>query len=221
MNLTFFGADRAVTGSCHCIDINGKRILVDCGLQQGRDEIDNSVFPFSAAEIDAVIVTHAHIDHSGRLPLLYKKGFRGPIYTTKFTAELLSIMLQDSAHIQESEVQWQNQKNKRADRELKEPLYSIEDAARTMDLIKTYDYNNKFEVAEGVECLFVDAGHILGSSMVELWLTENGITKKIVFSGDIGNKNKPIMNDPTYIKQADYVVTESTYGDRIHEGEGD
>jgi len=221
MNLTFFGADRAVTGSCHCLDINGKRILVDCGLQQGRDEIDNSVLPFNAAQVDAVIVTHAHIDHSGRLPLLYKRGFKGPIYTTRLTAELLSIMLQDSAHIQESEVQWQNQKNKRAGKAAKEPLYTIDDAMNCMKLVKTYDYKEKFQVSEGVECQFEDAGHLLGSSMVELWLTENKITKKIVFSGDIGNKNKPIINDPSHIKEADYVVTESTYGDRNHEGEGD
>ncbi len=221
MNLTFFGAARSVTGSCHCIDINGMRILIDCGLQQGRDEIDNSVFPFNAAQVDAVIVTHAHIDHSGRLPLLYKKGFKGPIYATRFTAELLAIMLQDSAHIQESEAQYQNQKNKRAGRDPKEPLYTIEDAMNCMRLVKTYDYGLAFKVGEGVECRFADAGHLLGSSMVELWLSENGITKKIVFSGDIGNKNKPIINDPSHIKEADYVVTESTYGDRNHLGEGD
>lgn len=221
MNVTFFGADMSVTGSCHCVDVNGMRILVDCGLQQGRDEIDNSVFPFNAADIDAVIVTHAHIDHSGRLPLLYKKGFKGPIYTTRLTAELLTIMLQDSAHIQESEVQWQNQKNKRAGRGFKEPLYTIEDAMNCMKLVKTFDYGIIFTVGEGVECRFADAGHLLGSSMVELWLSENGVKKKIVFSGDIGNKNKPIINDPSHIEEADYVVTESTYGDRNHEGEGD
>ncbi len=221
MELRFFGADRAVTGSCHCVDIGGKRVLIDCGMQQGRDEIDNGAFPFNAAEVDYVIVTHAHIDHSGRLPLLYKKGFKGVIYATRFTAELLSIMLQDSAHIQESETQWQNQKNRRAGSQLKEPLYTIEDVMNCMQLVKTHDYNTRFEVTDGVECRFADAGHLLGSAMVELWLTEGPVTKKIVFSGDIGNKNKPIINDPSHIKEADYVVTESTYGDRNHEGEGE
>lgn len=221
MNLTFFGADRSVTGSCHCVDVNGKRILIDCGLQQGRDEVDNESFPFNAAEVDYVIVTHAHIDHSGRLPLLYKMGFKGVIYTTRLTSQLLYIMLQDSAHIQESEVQWQNEKSKRAGKPNKEPLYTIEDAMNCMQLVKTYDYDTKFTVCEGVECRFADAGHLLGSAMAELWLTENGVTKKVVFSGDIGNKNKPIIKDPSHIKDADYVVTESTYGDRIHEGEVD
>ncbi len=220
MELTFYGADRSVTGSCHCIDINGKRILIDCGLQQGRDEIDNNMLPFSAAKIDYVIVTHAHIDHSGRLPLLYKLGFKGTIFSTRLTAELLSIMLLDSAYIQENDAEWQNQKGKRAGKPAKEPLYTVDDASSCLQLIKTHDYCKKFAVCEGVECRFVDAGHLLGSSMVELWLTEGNVTKKIVFSGDIGNKAQPIIRDPSLIKEADYVVMESTYGDRNHEGNG-
>ena len=221
MELTFFGADRSVTGSCHCIDINGKRILIDCGLQQGRDEIDNNMLPFNPAAVDYVIVTHAHIDHSGRLPLLYKRGFNGTILATRMTAQLLQIMLLDSAYIQENDAKWQNQKGKRAGKPDKEPLYTVDDASACLQLVKSHGYNRKFTVCEGVECRFQDAGHLLGSSMVELWLTENGVTKKIVFSGDIGNKAQPIIRDPSLIKEADYVVTESTYGDRNHEGEGE
>jgi len=221
MNLTFYGAARSVTGSCHCLDIGGKRVLIDCGLQQGRDEIDNGVFPFNAAEIDYVIVTHAHIDHSGRLPLLVKMGFKGDIITTRLTAELLSIMLLDSAHIQESDAMWENQKGKRAGRAQVEPLYTMEDAMNCLKLVKTFDYGNQFEIFDGLKCRFADAGHLLGSALVELWLTEGSVTKKIVFSGDIGNINQPIIRNPTFIKEADYVVTESTYGDRNHEGEGE
>ena len=221
MNLTFYGANRAVTGSCHCVDINGKRVLVDCGLQQGRDEIDNNELPFNPAEIDYVVVTHAHIDHSGRLPLLVKNGFKGTIFSTRLTAELLSIMLLDSAHIHESDAEWQNRRGKRAGKDVREPLYTIEDASNSLKLIKHLDYNIEFDVCEGVKCRFIDAGHLLGSSMVEMWLTEGNISKKIVFSGDIGNKEQPLIRDPSFIKEADYVVSESTYGDRNHEGEGD
>ncbi len=220
MHITFYGADRAVTGSCHCLDINGKRILIDCGLQQGRDEIDNNLLPFNPAKIDYVIVTHAHIDHSGRLPLLYKRGFKGTIFTTRLTKELLSIMLLDSAFIQENDAKYQSQKDKRAGRPLKEPLYTVDDASRCLQLIRTYDYCNRFAVCEGVECQFNDAGHLLGSSMVEMWLTEGETAKKIVFSGDIGNKEQPIIRNPSKIKEADFVVMESTYGDRNHQGEG-
>jgi len=221
MNLTFYGAARAVTGSCFRLDTGGKSLLIDCGLQQGRDEIDNEQFPFNAAEIDYVLVTHAHIDHSGRLPLLVKKGFRGEIITTRLTAELLYIMLLDSAHIHEMEAQWENQKGKRAGREPKEPLYTAEDVQNCMKLVRTFDYNQEFEIFEGLKCRFQDAGHLLGSAFVELWISEGDVTKKIVFSGDIGNVNQPIIRDPACIKEADYVVSESTYGNRYHEGEGE
>lgn len=217
MKLTFFGAARSVTGSCHCVDINGKRILIDCGLQQGRDERDNSLFDFVPASIDYVIVTHAHIDHSGRVPLLKKRGYQGKFYTTRLTGELLSIMLRDSAHIQESEAMWQNQKGRRSGKPVVEPLYTIADADAALQNLSTYEYKEKIELTEGVTIRFNDAGHILGSSNVEMWLTENGITKKIVFSGDIGNVKQPIIRDPQPIEDgADYVVMESTYGDRNH-----
>jgi len=217
MNLTFFGAARAVTGSCHCLDVGDKRILIDCGLQQGRDEQDNTRFLFDAQEVDCVLVTHAHIDHSGRLPLLCKQGFRGRIVTTRLTAELLNIMLQDSAHIQESDALWTNQKGKRAGREPVEPLYTAEDVAACMKLVETHDYGETFELCDGVKVCFRDAGHLLGSAIAEVWATEEGTTRKLVFSGDLGNQNQPIIRNPTLIGAADYVVTESTYGDRLHD----
>ena len=220
MKLTFFGAAKAVTGSCHCVEVCGKKILIDCGLQQGRDEIDNSVLDFPPNYIDYVLVTHAHIDHSGRLPLLVKQGFRGEIITTRLTKELLSIMLRDSAHIQESEAQYKNQKNKRAGRDAAIPLYTLSDVEATMPLITEYDYDRRIRLSDGLDIRFTDAGHLLGSASIEMWLTEDGITKKIVFSGDIGNSDQPIIRDPQYITEADYVVMESTYGDRNHENVG-
>lgn len=217
MKLTFYGADKEVTGSCHCLQVNGTKILIDCGLQQGQDEKDNRTLPFSAAEIDFVIVTHAHIDHSGRLPLLIKNGFRGKIYGTKATCDLLSIMMLDSAHIQEVDAMNMNRKGKRAGRDLAEPLYTAEDAEKTLQYLAPYDYGQMIDAVPGVRFSFTDAGHLLGSASIELWATEKNITKKIVFSGDIGNHNQPIIRDPQYIKQADYVIMESTYGDRNHE----
>ena len=217
MKLTFFGAAKAVTGSCHCLEVNGTRILIDCGLQQGRDERDNRVLDFAPGYIDYVIVTHAHIDHTGRIPLLVKQGFHGKIVTTRLTGQLMSIMLRDSAHIQESDAQWQNQKGRRAGRAPVEPLYTIADAENAMELVETYEYGELVELFEGVRLRFADAGHLLGSACVELWLTEEGVTRKIVFSGDLGNVDQPIIRDPQYIDEADYVVMESTYGDRLHE----
>ena len=217
MKLTFFGAAKAVTGSCHCLEVNGKRLLVDCGLQQGRDERDNRVLDFAPSYIDYVIVTHAHIDHSGRIPLLVKEGFQGEIYATRLTAQLLSIMLRDSAFIQESDAQWQNQKGRRAGRAPVEPLYTIADAENAMELVETYEYGELVDLFEGVRLRFADAGHLLGSACLELWLSEEGVTRKIVFSGDLGNVDQPIIRDPEYLDTADYVVMESTYGDRNHE----
>lgn len=217
MKLTFFGAAKAVTGSCHCVECNGKKILVDCGLQQGRDERDNRELDFNAGYIDDVIVTHAHIDHSGRIPLLVKQGFRGNIYCTRLTGELLSIMLRDSAHIQESDAQWMNQKGKRAGREAVEPLYTLADAEAALTRLVTCEYGEELEVEPGVKVRFTDAGHLLGSASAEVWLTEGGQTRKVVFSGDIGNRDQPIIRDPSYIREADYVLTESTYGDRNHD----
>ena len=217
MKLTFFGAAKAVTGSCHCLEVNGTRILIDCGLQQGRDERDNRVLDFAPGYIDYVIVTHAHIDHTGRIPLLVKQGFHGRIVTTRLTGQLMSIMLRDSAHIQESDAQWQNQKGRRAGRAPVEPLYTIADAENAMELVETYEYGELVDLFEGVRLRFADAGHLLGSACLELWLTEEGVTRKIVFSGDLGNVDQPIIRDPQYIDEADYVVMESTYGDRLHE----
>ena len=217
MKLTFFGAAKAVTGSCHCLEVNGTRILIDCGLQQGRDERDNRVLDFAPGDIDYVIVTHAHIDHTGRIPLLVKQGFHGKIVTTRLTGQLMSIMLRDSAHIQESDAQWQNQKGRRAGRAPVEPLYTIADAENAMELVETYEYGELVDLFEGVRLRFADAGHLLGSACLELWLTEEGVTRKIVFSGDLGNVDQPIIRDPQYIDEADYVVMESTYGDRLHE----
>ena len=217
MKLTFFGAAHAVTGSCHCIEVNRKKILIDCGLQQGRDEHDNNALDFAPNYIDYVIVTHAHIDHSGRIPLLVKQGFQGQIFATRLTARLLNIMLRDSAHIQESDAEWQSRKAQRAGKEAVEPLYTLADAEQALQQMVTFEYGQTFELCEGVQVRFTDAGHLLGSSSVELWLTEGDVTKKIVFSGDIGNVDQPVIRDPQLLEQADYVVMESTYGDRSHE----
>lgn len=216
MKLSFFGADHCVTGSCHCLEINGKRILVDCGLQQGRDEIDNAQLPFAPNTIDFVIITHAHIDHSGRVPLLIKQGFSGRVITTRLTAELLDIMLQDSGHIQESDAEYQNRKNRRAGRPEVEPLYTVADAMRLPEFLQTCEYGEQVALTEGVTAEFIDAGHLLGSASVRLTLTEGDERRTIVFSGDIGNVDQPIIRNPQTFTQADYVVMESTYGDRNH-----
>ena len=216
MKLSFFGADQCVTGSCHCLEVNGKKILIDCGLQQGRDEVDNSSLPFHAGEIDFVLVTHAHSDHSGRIPMLLKQGFQGRIFATRLTAQLLDIMLQDSAHIQESDAEYQNRKNLRAGRPTVEPLYTVEDAQRVREFLTTCEYGEKVDLCEGVSMECIDAGHLLGSASMKLTLTENGETRTIVFSGDIGNVDQPIIRDPQFFHEADFVVMESTYGNRNH-----
>ena len=217
MKLMFYGAAREVTGSCHGVEINGKKILVDCGMHQGSDNGFGQSFAFNPAEIDYVIVTHAHIDHSGRLPLLVKNGFAGQIYATGATCELLQIMLRDSAHIQEVEAGWKNRKNKRAGDEGTQPLYTVQDAENVFEYLIPCRYNTKISVGEGVKIRFTDAGHLLGSAFVEMWLTESGETKKIVFSGDIGNIDQPIIRDPQPVAGADIAIMESTYGDRNHE----
>ena len=216
MKLSFFGADQCVTGSCHCLEVNGKHILIDCGLQQGRDEVDNASLPFHPGSIDAVLITHAHIDHSGRVPMLIKNGFQGKIITTRLTAELLAIMLADSAHIQESDAEYQNRKNQRAGRPLVEPLYTTADALRVPEFLQTCEYNQTIDVCEGVKATFIDAGHLLGSASILLELQEGGEKRTIVFSGDIGNVDQPIIRDPQHFEGADYVVMESTYGNRNH-----
>lgn len=216
MKLHFYGADRCVTGSCHCLEINGKKILVDCGLQQGRDEFDNRYLAFAPGNIDILLVTHAHIDHTGRIPLLVKNGFHGRILTTRLTADLMKIMLLDSAHIQESDAEYENRKGERAGREHVEPLYTEQDALDVFKYVTTCEYKEKVDLCEGVSAVFTDAGHLLGSASITLELEENGVHKTIVFSGDIGNVDQPIIRDPQLLKKADYVVMESTYGDRNH-----
>ena len=216
MKLHFYGADRCVTGSCHCLEVNGKKILVDCGLQQGRDELDNRYLAFAPGNIDILLVTHAHIDHTGRIPLLVKNGFHGRILTTRLTADLMKIMLLDSAHIQESDAEYENRKGERAGREHVEPLYTEQDALDVFKYVTTCEYEEKIDLCEGVSAVFTDAGHLLGSASITLELEENGVHKTIVFSGDIGNVDQPIIRDPQLLKKADYVVMESTYGDRNH-----
>ena len=216
MKLHFYGADRCVTGSSHCLEINGKKILVDCGLQQGRDEMDNRYLAFAPGSIDILLVTHAHIDHTGRIPLLVKNGFHGRILTTRVTADLMKIMLLDSAHIQESDAEYENRKGQRAGREHVEPLYTEQDALDVFKYVTTCEYEETVELCEGVSAVFTDAGHLLGSASITLELEENGVHKTLVFSGDIGNVDQPIIRDPQLLKKADYVVMESTYGDRNH-----
>lgn len=217
MKLTFYGAAKEVTGSCHMLSVNGANILIDCGMQQGHDNKNNDMFAFDAEGVNHVIVTHAHIDHTGRLPLLVKKGYSGKIHATGKTSELMSIMLLDSAHIQESDAAWENRKGKRSAKNLVEPLYTAVDAENTIKLVEPHPYGETIDLCDGVKFRFADAGHLLGSASVEMWLEEDGVSRKIVFSGDIGNKNQPIIRDPQYITEADYALTESTYGDRLHE----
>ncbi len=217
MNLSFYGAAKEVTGSCYLLEANRKKFLVDCGMQQGQDEKDGQRLPFDARDINFVVLTHAHIDHSGRLPLLVKEGFSGRIYAIKATCDLISIMLKDSAHIQESDAMWENKKNKRAGKNEVIPLYTIIDAENTLKYLVPCSYGEMNEISEGIKINFVDAGHILGSASAEIFLSEGTVTKKIVFSGDIGNMDQPIIKDPQYINEADYVVMEATYADRNHE----
>ena len=216
MKLSFYGADQCVTGSCHCLEVNGKKILVDCGLQQGRDEIDNAALPFHPGSIDVVLVTHAHIDHSGRIPMLIKNGFQGRIITTRLTADLLDIMLQDSAHIQEQDAEYQNRKNKRAGRPEVQPIYTVADAMQVREYIQPCEYGQKVQVTDDVTAEFIDAGHLLGSASIKLTCHEGGETRTVVFSGDIGNVDQPIIRDPQFFADADYVLRESSYGDRYH-----
>lgn len=217
MKLMFIGADHEVTGSCHYINACGKHILIDCGMEQGVNVFENVDIPVEAPLIDYVLLTHAHVDHSGMLPLLYAKGFRGQILMTEASADLCSIMLRDCAHIQMQEAEWQNRKAKRSSSlQSAEPIYTLEDADGTIKCIVPCPYDKEMELCEGITFKFADVGHLLGSASVELWITEDGVSKKIVFSGDIGNKDQPLIKDPTYVEEADYVVMESTYGDRIH-----
>ncbi|MDO4615629.1 MAG: MBL fold metallo-hydrolase [Lachnospiraceae bacterium] len=216
MKLTFIGADHEVTGSCHLLQAAGKNILVDYGMEQGSDTYLNEPLPIMPGEIDYVLLTHAHIDHSGLLPLLVKRGFRGEILATKATCDLVDIMLLDSAHIQEFEAEWRNRKGMRKGEPMVEPIYTTEDAMRTTALLHEYDYDQIYALCDGIKVRFTDIGHLLGSSAIEVWIEEEGIEKKIVFSGDVGNLNQPIIRDPQAVAEADYLLIESTYGDRSH-----
>ncbi len=221
MELEFFGAAGEVTGSCHIVRINGRQFLLDCGMIQGSREQEarnRDPFPFDPREIDAVILSHAHIDHSGRLPLLVKRGFNGPIYTHNATKDLCGILLKDSASLAQRDAEYANKK--RPDQPPIEPLYSVEDAEMVLSYLKGSKYKEKVEVFPGVTIRFQDAGHIIGSTSVEVWLSEGDVSKKIVFSGDLGQYNTPILNDPAVIEEADLVLMESTYGGRSHRERG-
>ena len=216
MKLTFIGADHEVTGSCTLIEACGKRILVDCGLEQGRDTYVNCEIPVSPGDIDAIFLTHAHIDHSGKIPALVAAGFDKPIYATEATAKLCDIMLRDSAHIQENEAEWKNRKAERAGGEPVAPIYTVQDAEATVKLFKPCYYGETYPVFDGIEIRFLDAGHLLGSSSILVTMTEDGETKTVLFSGDVGNVDRPLIRDPQKPEEADFVIIESTYGDRNH-----
>lgn len=221
MRLIFIGADHEVTGSCHVLEVCGRDILVDCGMEQGTDDFETAELPMNIADIDYVLLTHAHIDHSGMLPLLYARGFRGDVIATPATVDLCDIMLKDSAHIQMTEAEWKNRKGQRAGKEPVVPIYDMNDAEGVLEHFVSCDYDKVMDLCEGVKVKFSDAGHLLGSASIEVWINEDGEERKIVFSGDIGNLNRPIIKDPSYINDADYVVMESTYGDRYHNADVD
>lgn len=216
MRIIFLGAAHEVTGSCTLLEACGKRILIDCGMEQGVDTYENCELPVSACEIDAVCLTHAHIDHSGKIPALVAAGFKGPVYATEATGKLCNIMLRDSAHIQEFEAEWQNRKAKRANTAPYVPLYTMADAEQALQQFQVYPYEKEISLFDGISLRFQDAGHLLGSSSIYLTVTEGDETRSILFSGDLGNINRPLIRDPEKAKNVDYVVIESTYGDRLH-----
>ena len=219
MKITFLGAAKTVTGSNFLVEAAGKKFLVDCGLFQGKAELEienDEPFEFNPAEIDFMLLTHAHIDHSGRIPKLYNEGFRNKIYTHKATCDLCSIMLPDSGHIQEMEIQWKNKKRKRLGLEPLPPLYTAMDAAKCLEIFEPINYDEIIEIDENIHVRFNDAGHMLGSAVIELWVKEDGKETKTVFTGDLGNNDIPLLDSPTMINSADYLVMESTYGSRLH-----
>lgn len=220
MKLTFLGAAREVTGSCTLLEAAGFKVLVDCGMEQGRDVYENVGLPIAPGEVDALFLTHAHIDHSGRIPYLYKNGYTGPIYTTDATMDLCDVMLQDSAHIQEQDAEWKNRKAQRSGRPLVEPDYTVQDAMNVIKQFVPCAYGAWRTLLEGeggrIEACFTDVGHLLGSATITLRVTEDGRTETIAFSGDVGNVNQPLLRDPAVPAPVDYLVMESTYGDRSH-----
>lgn len=219
MQITFLGAARTVTGSCYLIETQGRKFLLDCGMFQGSKLIkalNEKDFLFNPAEIESVVLTHAHVDHSGLLPKLVKAGFRGPIHCTKSTQELCSILLPDSAHIQESDAELANRKGLRAGKQLVTPLFTVDDAYRAVKQCKIHDFGASFSVLPGVQVTFRVAGHILGSAFVEMKITEGGEQTQLIFTGDIGQPDQPIIEDPATLPAADFIITESTYGNRLH-----
>ena len=220
MKITFLGATKTVTGSNYLVEAAGKRFLVDCGMWQGRKELEEEnfqEFDFNPAEIDFMLLTHAHIDHSGRIPKLYKEGFKNKIYAHKATCDLCALMLPDSGHIQEMENEWKNRKRTRKGLEPREPLYTAEQAARCLEIFEPVKYDEIIEITPDIHVRFNDAGHMLGSSVIELWVNEDGKQTKTVFTGDLGNNDIPLLSEPTMIEDADYLVMESTYGSRKHQ----
>ncbi len=219
MKITFLGAAKTVTGSNFLVEGAGKKFLVDCGMYQGKvtEELENSdPFLYDVEEIDFMLLTHAHIDHSGRIPKLYNDGFRGKVYATKATCDLCEIMLPDSGHIQEVEIEWKNRKRMRESKEPLPPLYTAEDAYNCLEIFNPVEYDDIVEIDENISVRFNDAGHMLGSAIIEIWITEDGKTKKLVFTGDLGNNDLPLLDSPTMISNADYLIMESTYGNRLH-----
>ena len=219
MKITFLGATKTVTGSNFLVEGAGKKFLVDCGMYQGSavDELENSApFLYDVHDIDFMLLTHAHIDHSGRIPKLYNEGYRNPIYATKATCDLCSIMLPDSGHIQEMEIEWKNRKRLRKGEKALPPLYTAEEAAKSLEIFKPVEYDKLIEIDENIHVRYNDAGHMLGSAIIEVWINEDGEQKKVVFTGDIGNNDIPLLSSPTMIDDTDFLVMESTYGNRLH-----
>ena len=219
MKITFLGAAKTVTGSNFLVEAAGKRFIVDCGLYQGNAEMEMhnyEEFMYDIHQIDFMLLTHAHIDHSGKIPKLYLEGYRNPVIATKATCDLCEIMLPDSGHIQEIEIEWRNRKRIREGKEALPPLYTAQDAIDSLELFNRVNYDEIIDIDENIKVRFNDAGHMLGSSIIEVWVTENGNTQKIVFTGDLGNNDIPLLDSPTMIDSADFLVMESTYGNRLH-----
>ena len=219
MKITFLGATKTVTGSNYLVEAAGKKFLIDCGMWQGKAELEEEnyqEFEFNPAEIDFMLLTHAHIDHSGRIPKLYKEGYRNKIYAHKATCDLCALMLPDSGHIQEQESEWKNRKRMRKGEEARQPLYTAEDALRCLEIFEPVKYDEIIDITPEIHARFNDAGHMLGSSIIELWVEEDGKRIKTVFTGDLGNNDIPLLNEPTMIEDTDYLVMESTYGSRLH-----
>lgn len=219
MNITFLGAAKTVTGSCYLVETKDTKFLIDCGMFQGRANeiiLNPEPFPFDPEKLDFMLLSHAHIDHSGRIPKLYMDGFKGNIYATKATMQLCGIMLPDSGHIQEFENEWLNRKRQRAGKPPAKPLYTVKEATDCLKLFKGVVYDEVINITKDIRVRFNDAGHVLGSAILEIWVTENNQATKLVFSGDLGNKGMPILRDPTIIYEADYLIIESTYGNKLH-----